>query len=650
MARKRMPGWIFVVLLLVAGGLWWALRSNGEPSVAGDTARAGEGAPTPSAEGTERAPEPTREREVPMPAVHSRLVPATHTEDRAATAGAFEGRVVSATTGEGVEGAELIFSGRAGATSTFTEARGRFRFVPQTEGTWQLAGVTARGYQPFGPDWGQSPLHFTAERGQRISDIVLALTPEVELRGTVVDAKGQPVGGAQVRVLTGQGGGSVLFPTQDRYTTDTRGEFVFRAPEAALVEASHPDHAPARAMVSATVWMTRRVVLKLGRREGTAVRTPGQPLAGRVVDEAGQAVAGARVTLASAESAWPKQYLDEQGDETVTDAGGRFGFKELGPGAYDVEARRIGLAPGELRDVAPGRTDLVLKLLAGGRVVGTVREGSTGKPLPSFTVAVFVRRGPIRRDLLTQQTFLDARGRYEVVGVPPGDYVVQAAAAGYAPSETRVEVPASAPGGVTADLTLALGGRLEGEVVEEGTELPLENARITVEGAGVGEGALALRYDALTDAQGHFTLAGLPPSELSLVVTADGHHGRILSGLSVRGPNAPPQRITLRRTEEGEEPQMELVGIGAVLAPRDDALVVGEVMAGGGAAEVGLVTGDGIVSINGQKVAGMSFSDSVNRIRGPEGSRVVLGIRRAGPPGAEVPLQDITVTRRRLRQ
>jgi len=205
---------------------------------------------------------------------------------------------------------------------------------------------------------------------------------------------------------------------------------------------------------------------------------------------------------------------------------------------------------------------------------------------------------------------------------------------------------------VTADIALSRGARMTGRVVEDGTGKPLERASISLEGLG-SAGALSVRYDALTDAKGDFTLNGLPTGEVSLFVSADKHHSRVLSGITVRPDGTPPQTIELRKTEEGEEPQVELVGIGAVLAPRDDALLLGEVMPGGGAAEAGLTPGDAIVRIDGRPVVELGFANAVQQIRGAEGSRLVLGVRRgsaAEVEGSAPPIVDITVTRRRIRR
>jgi hypothetical protein len=444
----------------------------------------------------------------------------------------------------------------------------------------------------------------------------------------------------------------VLFPTSDRYTSDARGEFRFHAPEGAIVEARHPAHASARAEVTAAAVLARRLVLKLGRSEGTGDTPSSESLAGRVVDGSGTGVSGALISVDSAASAWPKTYGDAHGYEQVTDDEGHFTVEGLEPGSYDVTAKLMGLSPGELRDVAAGRKDLVLTLGQGARLVGTVRDAATGKPMPSFTLAVLTKRGPLQRDAFAQLSFIDAQGHYELAGVPAGGYVVQVAAHGYAPSEAHVEVPGGASGAVTADFSLGRGARMTGRVVEEGSSLPLEHARISVEGMGT-ERALSVRYDALTDAEGSFTLEGLPTGQVSLYVSAERHHSRIISGIRV-GPEATaPQVLELRRTEEGEEPQLDMVGIGAVLAPREDALIVGQVFSGGGAAEAGLATGDGIVRIDGRPVVELGFPDAIQSIRGVEGSKLVLGVRKAPVPGTEgspAPIVDIPVTRRRIRK
>jgi len=129
-------------------------------------------------------------------------------------------------------------------------------------------------------------------------------------------------------------------------------------------------------------------------------------------------------------------------------------------------------------------------------------------------------------------------------------------------------------------------------------------------------------------------------------VIAAGHHGRVISGLTVaNGGDVGPLAVALRPTEEGEEPRLELTGIGAVLSAKDDALVISQVIDGGGAKEAGIGPGDAIVGIDGTTVVEIGFENAIQRIRGPEGTSVTLSVRRA--KGGEV--QTLIVYRRRIR-
>jgi hypothetical protein len=211
---------------------------------------------------------------------------------------------------------------------------------------------------------------------------------------------------------------------------------------------------------------------------------------------------------------------------------------------------------------------------------------------------------------------------------------VVALAQGHAPSpEQPLEIPAdpeAAP--VEVKLELPSGGRVHGVVVSKGSGQPLAQARVGREGLLGGEGAaVPLIATSVTDEQGAFELTGIGPGLLSLSVSARDHHGRILSGLSV-GADATlgPLRVELTPTAPGEDPRIELVGIGAVLAASGDALVIRQILPGGGAAEVGLVPGDAILGIDGQGVVELGFEGAIGRIRGPEGTTVRLQVRRAG--------------------
>lgn len=161
-----------------------------------------------------------------------------------------------------------------------------------------------------------------------------------------------------------------------------------------------------------------------------------------------------------------------------------------------------------------------------------------------------------------------------------------------------------------------------------------------------GSGATPIVAEATTDAAGRFALEGLAEGLRSVSAMAAGHHGRLLSGLAVsEGGDIGPVTIELAPVKPGEDPRMELTGIGAVLSARGDALVIGQVMPGGGAAAAGLAPGDAIVAIDGAGVVDVGFEPAIQRIRGPEGSVVILSVRKGGE-GTPV---EIAVRRTRVR-
>ena len=88
----------------------------------------------------------------------------------------------------------------------------------------------------------------------------------------------------------------------------------------------------------------------------------------------------------------------------------------------------------------------------------------------------------------------------------------------------------------------------------------------------------------------------------------------------------------------------ELMGVGIQLSldKATKELVVVSPIEGTPASRAGVLSKDVIVSIDGQSTKGMSTEDAVKLIRGPEGSEVVLGLRRGGE------LLDVPLTRARI--
>jgi len=84
----------------------------------------------------------------------------------------------------------------------------------------------------------------------------------------------------------------------------------------------------------------------------------------------------------------------------------------------------------------------------------------------------------------------------------------------------------------------------------------------------------------------------------------------------------------LRPVATDQSPATDLVGIGAVVNRSDDGLVLGNLVASGGAAAAGLRPGDVLLRIDGQPVGEIGFVEAISRLRGEEGTMVRLDVRR----------------------
>ena len=82
----------------------------------------------------------------------------------------------------------------------------------------------------------------------------------------------------------------------------------------------------------------------------------------------------------------------------------------------------------------------------------------------------------------------------------------------------------------------------------------------------------------------------------------------------------------------------EMVGVGVLVGIekiQEGRLVVLEVVENTSAARAGLMAGDEILQIDQDIVAGLSFMEAVEKLRGEEGSEVLLVVQRQGSGDSE---------------
>jgi beta-lactamase regulating signal transducer with metallopeptidase domain/5-hydroxyisourate hydrolase-like protein (transthyretin family) len=226
------------------------------------------------------------------------------------------------------------------------------------------------------------------DRQARI-DLVLAKRPHGgAVRGVVTDAKGQPVAGAEI---SNHGTSS---KEVRRARTDAAGKF--------LIDDVYSDGLGHLLVVRARGFAPQKMEFEPGPATKSAevmVRLEtGHRIQGRVLNDAGKAIAGVEVYFAHGD----RGPGSEVGGHTTTDAKGRFQFDSLPADApFTFRATGYSEIP-ETRLPLDGDKEVVVTLKPQGLIRGRVVDAATGTPIPRFNVRI---------------TFSPERGNDEPVGI-----------------------------------------------------------------------------------------------------------------------------------------------------------------------------------------------------------------------------------------
>ena len=249
----------------------------------------------------------------------------------------------------------------------------------------------------------------------------------------------------------------------------------------------------------------------------------GARVAGKVIDDGGAAVAGARVTYHGA-SDWSQQ-ADARHDGIDTDKDGMFTFAALPAGSFRFSAAHPDRARGSSTlttlDGKTERRDVVITLAAGAVVRGTVVD-TAKQPVASARVRVGItsRRGMIFEP--PRQAYTDAKGTFEIKGLPRGE--LSAVAIHETGSSQSVDVNTSAGSVEGVEIVIDVTGTIAGIVVDAAGN-PLEGIQVSAgpnfrDQKAVGDFTqFRLRGfpQELSDSAGKFTLTGLVPNSSYMV-------------------------------------------------------------------------------------------------------------------------------------
>ncbi|MFL6198305.1 MAG: carboxypeptidase regulatory-like domain-containing protein [Thermoanaerobaculia bacterium] len=325
--------------------------------------------------------------------------------------------------------------------STRADGEGRFELRGLPAGTAQV-GASAPAFVP---------LEGVAVELPRAGELRLVLERGALLQGRVTTAAGEPVPAVRVGVS-----GAAAATNDD-------GLYWLEGAELGKQEVIflHPSHG--------------RVAKPFEIQPGVNVLDltfePGVEVAGRVLDETGKPVPGAKVEISPEYRFDPRQYQDVTGED------GRFRLSAVVAGKYRLQAGADGFAeterPGTLAVASEPVSNLEIVLDRGAVLSGSIL-GLPAEDLPQVEVEARGDSG------VTLPAWTDGRGRYEVRSLAPGDWTVTARLwDDQRQAKTRVAIRRS-DRELTRDLEFEKRLALTVQVLYE--EEPLPGARVSVRG------------------------------------------------------------------------------------------------------------------------------------------------------------------------
>ena len=365
------------------------------------------------------------------------------------TAGAtLRGRVA----GEGgapVTGARLALvpSPQGGVTDEFRHPRQRppqpLEAAADAEGAFEVRHLAPGRYDLRATAPGFAPLVVPGIELAAVPEPLdlglVTLAAEAAIQGEVVDARGEPVAGAEVGAVAREELRRFRWE-QERAkapsaTTDEQGRFrigELRPGERRDLTVRHPRHVATRVpgVEAPTSEPLRIALVDAGSITGRVLGPDGEPVAGAVINMQGDCMGN----------------VEHIRTVPRSDAAGDFRAEGLTPGRCDLVTSAEGFMPAERRGLeVPAGRDLegVVLLLERGEVLeGSVLDDD-GAPAAAMVRAQLEERGGAggagRLGILHQET--DGDGRYRLEGLAPGSYRVAAfgfESGGHATAEVEV--------------------------------------------------------------------------------------------------------------------------------------------------------------------------------------------------------------------
>jgi protocatechuate 3,4-dioxygenase beta subunit len=412
-----------------------------------------------------------------------------------------------------------------------------------TKGRFRIPGLASRGYTVRASKSDYLPVSMPGITAGIAAPgtVAIAMQRAATVSGRVADDSGRPVPGAHVGFARDSNvrailrSGPAAFLGRPGVTTGPDGAFRLRGlgPERnRTLEAAKVGYVTAR---------RHGVTLKSGDvvKDVALILKRGLEAKGRVVDPAGQPIAGASVRVSRPEGETSRFMFriggmeDRQKPDAWSGPDGSFRVAGLETGEYVLVVQREGYALKQVPSVTvqpEGPNDWPPVVLSPGvAIAGFVRNGK-GEPVVGAQVSSFaVDAGP--RGTATT----DPEGRFRLDGFGSDRAVMLSVTAeGYAPVRRQVTPPSE-------DLSLLLKttGTIRGRVEDAATRRPVTDfsaSYASPRGGGFGGVQIRMGGDsekAFQSADGTFELTDVPAGKWKVVVSAPGFRPADVAGIEL---------------------------------------------------------------------------------------------------------------------
>ncbi len=356
--------------------------------------------------------------------------------------------------GDPASGALVYVSGAGPATTA-------------TDGSFRLDGVRSgvNGYATARLDELRASARVAISEDGTTDNIELVLAAPKLISGRVVGADGEPVSGARVQWMdaTRRPRGPAPWASSRELPTTPDGAFelsTFYVGDL-LFRAIAPEHAP-------SAELTRRIDTESDAPDLILHLSTAPAIRGVVTIEESEPLVGARVALVGGQNRSHVRSMraSEMIVAGMTDAKGRFDIPDVAPGSWTVVVDHPSIVRFIAEVTVAESVDIVADVDRAFEIAGRIRMAD-GTPVTGIWVSVRRQGAQPREPGSFVSTSCDARGAFELGGLPHGTYDVQATTrSGNETSLLRIAVKDVAVGTTNLELVMRHGSEISGRVLD----------------------------------------------------------------------------------------------------------------------------------------------------------------------------------------